>query len=125
MKNKNIFDKNFENKFNQALSLKNDKKLVESLEIFKQLETEEVDYYLTFTMMGDIYWDLGELDDASKYFEKAVKLNPDSEKVSIAYFNVLWENEKKVEALNEMKRFLTNNESETYQEILKEINETE
>ena len=123
MKNENIFDKSFEKNFNQALSLKNDNKLLEALKIFKQLESENTDYYMTFAMIGDIYWDLGKLDDAAQNFKKAVKLNPNSEKVSIAYFNVLWEQDKKNEALEEMKRFLTNNKSESYQKILNEINE--
>ena len=117
-------DKIFDDAFNKALSLKNSNKLVESLEIFEQLLNQKSDYYLTYVMMGDIYWDLKNLDKAETLFRKAIELKPKSEKISLCYFHVLWEQGKEVEALDEMKRFLINNESQEYFEILNGINKS-
>jgi len=115
----------FKDKFNKALSLKSSNNYQDALNLFGTLQLEEPEYYLTYTMIGHIYTKMNQLNEASENFKKAVSLNPNSEKVSLAYFHVLWDEGKEVEALDEMKRFLKNNDSETYQEILDEINEGE
>jgi len=68
-----------------------------------------------------MYWDMGKLEAAEKEFRQAVKLNQDSEKSSLGLFHVLWDQDKKDEAIEEMKRFTTIAKSEDCKAILKEI----
>ncbi len=114
----------FDENFNKALDFKNKNKHEEALSLFDKLKERKPNYYLIYIMIGDIYWEIGKLKEASEEFKKAVSLKPNSEKVSRAHFHVLWDQDKKIKALDEMKRFLKNNESEAYTEILKEINES-
>ena len=76
---------------------------------------------LVATLLANSYWNLGNLDSAIKYYERAVNIAPLMEKASLGLFNCLWEQGRKEQAMDEMKRFLTISDSETYREILKEI----
>ncbi len=115
--------KEFENKFNHALQLKNSGEKIKSLEIFQYLAEEKPKESTVFLMLRAIYWDLGKIQEAVHSFGEAVKLKPNSEKLSLGYFHTLWENGEKHAALEEIKRFLTNNSSDIYNDILEEINE--
>jgi tetratricopeptide (TPR) repeat protein len=63
------------------------------------------------------------LDEAVSVFKRAVELSPALEGVSKGLFHSLWNLERRVEALEELKRFQTISDSEDYTEIVKEINE--
>ena len=115
---------NFKNKFNAALTLKNQNNLTDSLKMFIELSKENPKHFMVYVFVGLIYKDLQKLDEASLAFKKAVELNPKSEKTSIGYFHILWELGNQFEALDEMKRFLKDNESEEYSSILAGINES-
>ena len=73
--------------------------------------------------LGLVCYELGALDEAVGVFKRAVELSPALEGVSKGLFHSLWKLEKRVEALEEIKRFQTISDSEDYREILKEINE--
>jgi predicted Zn-dependent protease len=62
------------------------------------------------------------LEEAISYFQQAVVLRPDSEAVSLGLFHCLWESDRMDDAFDEMKRFLTGNESEEYKRLLADIN---
>ena len=58
-------------------------------------------------VIGDIYWDIGQLHKAISYFRKATQHYPDDELASLALFHTLSNNEQYDEALSEMERFLS------------------
>jgi predicted Zn-dependent protease len=64
---------------------------------------------------------LGNVTEAEKYFRTAVSLAPRSEKFSLGLFHCLWRQGKQVEALEEMKRFMSLSDSQDYREILAEL----
>lgn len=76
---------------------------------------------LLHAVLANNYWDLGSLDAAEYEFSKAVRLYPKNEHCSLGFFHFLWEQNKQVEALDEMKRYLSFAKSKEYDEILKSL----
>jgi predicted Zn-dependent protease len=68
---------------------------------------------------------LGEMDEAERYFQRAVGLAPKSEKVSLGLFHCLWGQGKTDAAFEEMKRFECLAHSPEYQAILNGILKSE
>jgi tetratricopeptide (TPR) repeat protein len=68
------------------------------------------------------YGEAGLLDQAEVEYRKSVALYPRNEHCSLGLFHFLWEQDKQVEALDEMKRYLSIAKSTEYDEILKGIN---
>ena len=66
---------------------------------------------------------MGLLEEAVGVFNRAVKLAPALEGVSKGLFHSLWDLGRRVEALEEIKRFQAISDSEDYREIVREINE--
>jgi len=75
-------------------------------------------------VLGHVQWQLKKLDGAIEAFHQAVRLAPDSEVVSLGLFHCLWQAERTDDAFDEMKRFLVNNESEEYTQLLADINDS-
>lgn len=73
-------------------------------------------------VLGDTYWDLGELDHALPWFLKAGDLKPSNELASLALFHCLWEMGRTDDAFDEMRRFLKDNDSDEYKQILEGLN---
>ena len=74
-------------------------------------------------LKGSTLWHMLKLSDAEKIFQELVKVSPDNEQISLCLFHVLWDQNNRVDALEEMKRYLKDNKSEEYSRILSEINE--
>ncbi len=72
--------------------------------------------------LGDTYCDLKQLEVALSYFSKAVFLKPSSEIASLALFHCLLKLDRSDDAFDEMRRFLTDNDSEEYKRLLDSIN---
>ncbi len=68
---------------------------------------------------GDTLAKLGCIEEAESELAHAVELEPASETASLSLFHLLWERGKKVEALEEMKRYTHDYESDEYKDILK------
>lgn len=77
---------------------------------------------LLHAVLANNYWDLGSLDTAESEFSKGIELYPKNEHCSLGFFHFLWEQNKQIEALDEMKRFLAIAKSDEYNEILKSLN---
>lgn len=73
-------------------------------------------------VLGDVYWDLGRLDDAVQTFRRATGLSPTLELVSLGLFHCLWKLGKRDEAMEEIMRFQTISDSQEYREIVEAIN---
>ena len=110
-------------KFEQAQRVYEAKDYEGAQEILSELVAANPDHALLRAVLANTYWDLGRIDEALCEFEKAVLLDPASEKVSLGRFHCLWEQGDKIKALDEAKRFLLISESEEYQNILSSINE--
>lgn len=76
-----------------------------------------------FSVLGDVCWDMQLLEEAVDAFRRAVSLAPKLEAASLGLFHCLWELGKRVEAMEELKRFQTTSDSPNYRDIVKEINE--
>jgi Flp pilus assembly protein TadD len=76
--------------------------------------------YLAILLSG-----AGRLSQAIEHGRQAVQLSPTSEKASFVLFDALRTSGQHIEALDEMKRFLTLKPSEEYSKIIKEWNLSE
>jgi predicted Zn-dependent protease len=65
---------------------------------------------------------VGNITPAIEHFREAVKLVPNSELYSLGLFHILWEQGRRDEAFDEMKRFTANADSTDYQTIAAEMN---
>jgi predicted Zn-dependent protease len=60
----------------------------------------------------------GRYRDAIEHGKVAVQLSPRSERVSLLFFRVLWSADERQQALDEMRRFVTLEDSEEYAQIV-------
>ncbi len=74
------------------------------------------------SVLANALWELGKLELAETEFRHAVRLAPESENISLGLFHCLWDQNKIDEAFAEMKRFTKISVSDSYREIVKEIN---
>ena len=65
-------------------------------------------------------WRSGRFDEAVEPARQASLLSPRSERASLVLFHLLWKTGQRLEALDEMKRFLGMNRSEKYLKMIKE-----
>lgn len=68
--------------------------------------------------LGWFLLQLGRYEEAIEQSARAIRLAPESEKASLIHFQVLWQSGKQIEALDEMKRFLTFRPSQIYTELI-------
>jgi predicted Zn-dependent protease len=110
-------------RFAEAVKVRDRDDLNSARQLFLKLAEEDTQSTAIYAVLGDICWDMGLLDEAVLAFGHAVKLSPKLEAVSLGLFHTLWKLEKRVEALEEIKRFQSIADSEDYREIVHEINE--
>jgi predicted Zn-dependent protease len=110
--------------FKRASTLYEQGNIKEALPILEQLARQRPDSGILLATLANTYWDLGMLENAERYFVKAVNTAPDVEKISLGYFHLLWDIGKKGDAINEIQRFQENSTlSNHYKEIAEEVNE--
>jgi tetratricopeptide (TPR) repeat protein len=114
---------NNENIFQDAVNLRDQGKFNEALVVLERLFSKNPRNLAILLVMADLNWDLGRLDKAADFFRFAIDVPHNSEPASLGLFHCLWKMGKKVEALDEMKRFMSISYSKDYAEILNEINE--
>jgi predicted Zn-dependent protease len=110
-------------RFTEAVKVRDRGDLNLARQLFLKLAEEDTQSTAISAVLGHICWDMGLLDEAASTFGHAVKLSPKLEAVSLGLFHTLWKLEKRVEALEEIKRFQAVADSEDYREIIREINE--
>ncbi len=111
--------------FSEALRLRDSGEYVKSLEILGRLQKTRADSGALFAVTGHVHWELGQLDEAVRQFEKAIELAPRYTPASLGLFHCLWGQDKRVEALEEAKRFTALTGSDEYMEIVREINQSD
>ena len=71
--NKNI--SNFENSFNKAEELRNKGKLIEAIEIFKNILKENPNFQPALNNIANCYFQLNQLEQAEKYYLACLKMS--------------------------------------------------
>ena len=120
MKNDNA-DAYFKEKFKEAQNYKNLGKLNEALRLFTELKNETPNDFVVHIALGLTNKELGNIVAALDNYKEAIKYGPNSEKLSLLYFHLLWDNDMVSEAFDEMRRFLKENKSDEYTRILNEM----
>jgi len=72
-------------------------------------------------ILGEIFWEQHNLDEAIASFSKAVELSPKSELASLGLFHTLWESGQRQRATEEMNRFLALSKSAQYGKIALQV----
>jgi lipopolysaccharide biosynthesis regulator YciM len=67
---------------------------------------------------------VGRHREAIEHGRVAIQLSPESERVSILLFRVLWSAGESTQALDEMKRFMAIGHSDEYLSVMRELEQT-
>ena len=121
---KEQFSKSEKNMFARAKELSEKNDILGVLEVMIDLVRINPKSAVFRAVLANAYCDVGKFELAEKEFNVAIQLAPESEKVSLGLFHCLWGQNKRVEAFEEMKRFMSIADSEDYRAIVKEINES-
>jgi predicted Zn-dependent protease len=71
--------------------------------------------------LASVYFDQGDMKQATQHFRRALNVNPKSERASLGLFHALWEMGSLPEAVAEMQRFLSTCESPEYDKLLHDL----
>jgi tetratricopeptide (TPR) repeat protein len=112
-----------EEQFAEAIKFQDAGQLESAKKILLALTETDPQSIRILAALGLVCWELGYLEEAVRVFTRAIELAPTSEGMSKGLFHCLWNLERKVEALEEIKRFQTISDSEDYRAIVNEINE--
>ncbi len=93
-----------------------------TIEILRNLVAENPESAMFNATLANSLKAEGDIDTAIEHFQKAVKLAPKSELYSLGLFHSLWRQEKREEAFDEMKRFMSISDSDDYRAIIAEMN---
>jgi tetratricopeptide (TPR) repeat protein len=109
--------------FWQGVQLYRQDRSLEALAIFSQLLQIRPNSVGILAFLGAIHQDLGHLDQAIKYSERATQLSPVSELSSLILYHSLREAGYRRKAYGEMQRFLTTPRAKAvlYQELLADL----
>lgn len=112
-------------RFTNALQLKEDRRFAEAQLILEQLASERPDSAAVWAVLGDVYWEQQMLDQAVGAFRIAVTQAPTSEVASLGLFHTLWENGERDAALAEARQFQQVASSADYRYIFAEMEATD
>lgn len=111
--------------FDEAVRLQDNGDLISAKEKLLSLASIDPQSAAIFAILGDVYWEMGLLEEAVKVFKRAIELAPKLEAVSLGLFHCLWKLGKRNEAAEEVKRFMTISDSANYREIIDAFNRDE
>ena len=97
---------NIEEKLQQAKTLSSEAKEAEAQKILLEVLREEPHHLAALFMIGGSYFCTEKFAEAAIIFEQIVLMQPGDSNASTGLFNALWQQNKPVEALEEIKRFL-------------------
>lgn len=84
------------------------------LEVLKEEPTNKA----ALIMLGGSYFSIEKYAEAEMVFERLILLEPGIGEFSIGLFNTLWKMDRKEEALEEIKRFLSHADQESEKETI-------
>ena len=95
----------------------------EALPIMEAIAAEHPEKGILLASLANTYRELGQIERAEDYFKIAVDKSPDSRRISLGYYHLLWEIGKYELAVAEIERFQEHAElTGHYLEIAEEIN---
>lgn len=107
--------------FDLAAKLRDRGDLETAKNILLELSMRDPNSPAILAVLGDVYWDMGALEEAVSAFRHATDLRPTLEAVSLGLFHCLWKLGRREEALEEVKRFQSISDSQDYRKIIEEI----
>jgi len=108
--------------FARAMAMRDQGNLVSAIELIRDLINKYPDNCKLYYALGHLYWKAKRFGEAVNSFESSIAYQPDMKHASLGLFHCLWEQGKRVEALDEARRFLAIADCEEYEEIIREIN---
>jgi tetratricopeptide (TPR) repeat protein len=108
-------------RFDEALLLKGQKRYAEAQRLLEQLALSEQTSAALYAVLGDVYWEQGLMDKAIEAFRTSTSLSPKSEAASLGLFHCLWEKGDQNAAISEARRFLSVVDSEEYRKTLQNL----
>lgn len=111
----------FKDRFQEAVELKNQGRLAEAEQKFKDLLVMNPASASVHAFLADTLWDRGQLPQAIASFRRAVDLAPKSEMASLGLFHTLLESGESESATAEMNRFLSLSDSEEYRVLAQQF----
>ena len=109
---------NLRPEFDEAVKAKESGDLLRARQILLQLHQSDPDSTAILAVLGHACFKLSLFDEAIEFFRKATLLTPHSEAASLGLFHGLWQADRTDEAFDEMRRFLSEYESEEYTKLL-------
>jgi tetratricopeptide (TPR) repeat protein len=110
--------------FELGIELRNKGELRDSINVFSKILNDypiDKKTHGIYSVLGGVYADLGENDNALRNFKKATELNSRSELASLGLYVTLVELEKDEEAIQELIRYLKSNPADLYKDTLVEL----
>jgi len=104
----------------EAIELDEQNQSAEAVSLLAQLVSEIPESGLAHSYLAWMLSRSGEHREAIRHGRIAVKHEPESERVSLLYFRVLWSAQEYQEAFDEMKRFSAYGHSEEYAQMIAE-----
>ena len=107
--------------FQYALRLRDDGNLDAARDLLITLSERRPDSAALFAVLGDLQWNLDDLEGAITSFKTATQLAPKSEAASLGLFHCLWESDRLLDAIDECNRFLAIADAVEYRRILTDL----
>jgi predicted Zn-dependent protease len=95
--------------------------LLRARQILLKLHRSDPESAAILAVLGHACFKLNFLDEAIEFFRKAISLAPDLEAVSLGLFHSFWKADRTDEAFDEMRRFLSEYESDEYTRLLADL----
>ena len=110
-------------KWNEAISLRDHGRHEEALEILVSLVPAYRRKLAFLVILGDTYRKLDRMDKAISVFREAIRLNERSDLASLALAHCLFDNSEIDQAIEEVERFLSLEDSDEHRLLLKNLTE--
>ncbi len=112
-----------DNEFSKVVELEEQGRLEEAAQRLRSLIESGATAASAYVKLGGLLWELDQLSSAKKAFKEAVEKAPRWTAASLGLFHTLWQQNLRVDALEEAKRFTKLTGSVEYRDIVQEINE--
>ncbi len=109
--------------YEKAMKLREEKNYQKAIDKLSEALVLLPDNGAMWGVLGATYWDMEDLPNAVRSFEKSAELLPYSERASLGLFHTRLDMGEVDSAFVEMKRFLSISTSEEYSRLLSEINQ--
>ncbi len=112
-----------EKEFTKVVDLEEQGRLEEAAQRLRILIDSGATAASAYAKLGGLLSELGEIASAESAFREAVEKAPRWVTSSLGLFHILWQQDQRVDALEEAKRFTRLTGSDEYMDIVREINE--